>query len=221
MQLTENVHGFLWQSNTTNNANAYFIDGPRRILIDPGHRALFEHVENGLSTLGYNVSDIGLVISTHIHPDHVEGAGRFRELETLTALNEADWRLAERLDRYSDGLLHLRLAPISPDFFLTEGTLDVAGTRFQVYHTPGHSPGSISLYLEKDRALFSGDLLFQGGIGRTDLPGGNPRQLMESIKRLKTLDAEHLFPGHGGVVSGREAVRANFEDVERYYFEYL
>jgi len=75
------------------------------------------------------------------------------------------------------------------DFYLGEGDLEVGEHRFQILHTPGHSPGSVSVYWPERKALFTGDVLFPGGLGRTDLPGGNGAQLKESIRRLAELDA--------------------------------
>ena len=72
MHVTDNLHAFIWQSMTTNNCNAYLIDGPKRVLIDPGHRNLFEHVRRGLQQLDLTIRDIDMVICTHAHPDHLE-----------------------------------------------------------------------------------------------------------------------------------------------------
>ena len=80
----------------------------------------------------------------------------------------------------------------------------------KVFHTPGHSPGSVSLYWPDKKVLFTGDLIFKDGVGRTDLPGGDSSLLKESIKRLKGLEIEWLLPGHGDMVSGAKEVRANF-----------
>ena len=73
MKITNNLHAFVWESMTTNNCNSYLIGGSARVLIDPGHSRLFDHVELGLKELGLTTSDIGLVICTHAHPDHIEG----------------------------------------------------------------------------------------------------------------------------------------------------
>jgi hydroxyacylglutathione hydrolase len=69
--------------------------------------------------------------------------------------------------------------------------------------------------------LFTGDLVFNQGIGRTDLPGGNGETLKESIQKISGLDVSLLLTGHGDVVSGREAVRENFRMIEDYWFAYL
>lgn len=77
--------------------------------------------------------------------------------------------------------------------------------------TPGHSPGSICLYYEKEKALISGDTLFYLGVGRTDLPGGDTASLAQSLERLARLDIEYLVPGHGEMLKGRKAVEKNFQ----------
>jgi glyoxylase-like metal-dependent hydrolase (beta-lactamase superfamily II) len=79
MKIANNLHAFIWQSMTANNCNAYFIDGPTRVLIDPGHRALFEHVERGLGDLGLKTDDIDLIVCTHAHPDHLEAVQLFKQ----------------------------------------------------------------------------------------------------------------------------------------------
>ncbi|MDT8274293.1 MAG: MBL fold metallo-hydrolase, partial [Desulfomonilia bacterium] len=108
-----------------------------------------------------------------------------------------------------------------PDFFLKPGDLTVGELQFQVIDSPGHSPGSICLYWEKNKALFTGDVIFEQGIGRTDLPGGSSSLLKESILNLKALPVEYLLPGHGGYITGQEAVRENFTVVENYWFRHL
>jgi hydroxyacylglutathione hydrolase len=90
-----------------------------------------------------------------------------------------------------------------------------------VIYTPGHSPGSISLYLPETKILFTGDLLFKGGVGRTDLPGGNGSQLKESIKSLTQLEIEWLLPGHGEIVSGATDIKTNFDRVIQSVLNYI
>ena len=97
----------------------------------------------------------------------------------------------------------------------------VLSLELSVIHTPGHSPGSASLYWPLQKALFTGDLIFREGVGRTDLPGGDGSLLKESIKRLAELDVEWLLPGHGNFISGAKAVRKNFDQVEQFYFAYV
>ncbi len=91
----------------------------------------------------------------------------------------------------------------------------------EIIPAPGHSPGSVCIYWPARKALFSGDAIFNQGIGRTDLPGGSGMQLKESIMRIASLEAEILLPGHGTPVIGQKAVRDNFRIIEEYWFTYL
>ncbi|MFO7738706.1 MAG: hypothetical protein R6V46_09540, partial [Desulfatiglandaceae bacterium] len=70
-------------------------------------------------------------------------------------------------------------------------------------------------------ALFTGDLIFKQGLGRTDLPGGDGGLLKDSIKRISHLEVDYLLPGHGDIISGRDRVNSNFNDVEKTWFGYL
>jgi hydroxyacylglutathione hydrolase len=221
MEVTKNIHAFLWQSMTANNCNTYLINGPSPILIDPGHMSMFAHVEKGLEAIGMSLGDISLVICTHAHPDHIEGVQLFKRQATQVAFHESAWQLIKQMGRYAGLQNSIDLDAYAPDFFLEEGSLDVNGTELSIIHTPGHSPGSISLYLPANKSLFTGDLIFHEGVGRTDLPGGDGDQLKTSIQRLTGLDVEYLLPGHGEIVCGSEAVKRNFDSVVAYWFSYI
>lgn len=221
MKVTDNLHAFIWQSMTANNCNAYFIDGPSRVLIDPGHKSLFNHVELGLTQLGLALSDIDLVIGTHAHPDHLESVPMLKNNKTLFALHEAEWQWAATVGKQMSASFGIDLDDFRPDFYLKEGTLELGGLELNVIHTPGHSPGSVTLYWPAQKALFTGDLVFKEGVGRTDLPGGDGSLLKESIKGLMNLDVEWLLSGHGEIIAGAEKVKKNFEDVESFYFAYV
>ncbi|MCF8120660.1 MAG: MBL fold metallo-hydrolase, partial [Deltaproteobacteria bacterium] len=185
------------------------------------HLGLFDHVREGLSELGLGIADIGLVICTHAHPDHVEAVQLFRETGAQVAYHEAEWALVKTLMDQYGAAFQISLKAVRPDFFLTEGDLKVGDTHFQVYHTPGHAPGAICLYQESEKVLVTGDLIFKDGVGRTDVPGGDSSQLKESIRRMAALDVEVVLPGHGPVVSGAQAVKQNFQAIERFWFAHL
>lgn len=102
--------------------------------------------------------------------------------------------------------------PPDPDVMLAEGdTVTVGEIEFRVLFTPGHAPGHVSFYAPDNNVLFDGDVLFQRGIGRTDLPGGNFQQLMESIRqKILSLPPEtRVLSGHGGPTTVREEKRFN------------
>jgi hydroxyacylglutathione hydrolase len=221
MKILDSLHAFVWQSMTANNCNAYFIDGPTRILIDPGHRALFEHVDRGLKDLELKTDDIDLVVCTHAHPDHLEAVQVFKKKSALFALNEIEWQWAASEGRQMSAAFGIDMDALAPDFFLEEGALSVEGLELQVFLTPGHSPGSICLYWPVHKALFTGDLVFKDGLGRTDLPGGDRTGIKESIRRISQLDVELLLSGHGDVIAGAQEVKSNFERIESFWFNYV
>ena len=219
MKIMENLHGFLWSSMSANNCNTYLIDGPARILIDPGHAHLFGHVERGLRELGLDYDDIDLVLTTHCHPDHVEAVKLFKDRPALFTVHETDYNLMKMMGRSLGAALEMDA--YVPAFFLEEGDFSIKGLDFQVIHTPGHSPGSISLYWPEHKALFTGDVIFKGGLGRVDLPGGNGNTLKESIKRLSELKVEKLLPGHGDIIQDAALAQMNFRQVEQAWFAYI
>ncbi len=221
MKVVNNIHAFIWESMTANNCNSYLIDGPTRILIDPGHRAMFEHVERGLNELDLSIDDIDVIICTHGHPDHLEAVELVKGKNTRFAINEIEWQWIDTIGRPMSAALGIDMDAIRPDFFLQEGDLALKDLQFKVFHTPGHSPGSICLYYVEEKALFTGDLVFKDGVGRTDLPGGDSEKLKASIRRLVDLDVEWLLSGHGDVISGTQEVKANFEGIETYWFQYI
>ncbi|MCU0578321.1 MAG: MBL fold metallo-hydrolase [Desulfobacterota bacterium] len=218
MKIAEKLHGFLWRDQRANNGNTYFIEGPPRILIDPGHRHLFGRVETELARLALKPAHMDIVVATHAHPDHLEALSQFRE-PTLTALGREEYDFIRGAARQA-GWDWGGEGP-EPDLLLQEGELKLGELRFRILVTPGHSPGSICLYWEDQKALFTGDVLFQQGLGRTDLPGGNGAMLKESIRRLAALEVDILLPGHGEVIMGKAAVQANFRMVEDYWFNYI
>ena len=163
------------------------------IIIDPGDEA--KKILRKVSDLGL---DIKLIALTHGHIDHV---GALREVREATgaevAIHADDARsLKDQSIAMAFGLLYPDPPP--PDRLLKDGdSLDVGTLHFEVRHTPGHTPGGICLLGEG--VVFSGDTLFNYGIGRADLPGGNYSQLLESIRtRLMVLpDDTIVYPGHG------------------------
>lgn len=164
------------------------------VIIDPGGDAgkILKVVER----LGIKVS---MVINTHGHFDHIMAN---REIVEATGALLAIHRDDESLLRKGGGLFFLGVFVSSPppNLFLQEGDeVKVGKAYLKVIHTPGHSPGSISLYSPEEGVLFCGDVLFYMGVGRWDFPGGDYRVLMDSIlnKLLVLPDETIVYPGHG------------------------
>lgn len=217
MRILEKLYAFCWPDDKgVNNCNTYFLEGPPHVLVDPGHLRFFDHVEQHLKKMGYGIDAIDMVVCTHVHPDHFESTTRFREHKAVVALHELDWTLATSLQSAVD-VRQIDLDRWAPQLFLQSGPIDLGGNTWQVIHTPGHSPGSICLYWNKERVLISGDTVFNPGIGRTDLPGGDSGKIKASFERLRRLSIRHLLPGHGSPLSGEVEARQNFERIEMLY----
>ena len=144
--------------------------------------------------------DVVLIVDTHCHFDHVGGNGYFKEkYGAPLAVGYYDVNCLSRahLEAKIFGM-EVEQSP-EPDILLNDGdTLSVGFSKFKVIHTPGHTQGSICLYEPTEKILFSGDTLFFESVGRWDLPGGDYRALMGSIKKLFELpDDVFVYPGHG------------------------
>ena len=211
MRLSDDLYAFPWRVLNANNCNSYLIDGPFRILIDPGHQHLFTELRNSLRSLDIGPEDINLIIATHMHPDHIEAVQSFSSSSTMVAIHETEYHYFQERAAYYHGF------NVEPDFLLTEGTLRGGQVELEVIHTPGHSPGSICLYWPSHKALFAGDVIFEQGVGRTDLPGGSGDQLKKSIERLSSLNIELLLPGHGNILRGQKEIAQNFSLIENIY----
>jgi len=171
-------------------ANCYIVGlQGRGMIIDPGSdaRAILKEADDA----GLNIE---LIVATHSHIDHIRALSRVKA-ETrapfaMYSLGKGTGILGKLMSTF------VRLPP--PDIPLSEGQeVKVGNLRFKILHTPGHSPDSICLVGEG--VVFSGDTLFQLGIGRTDLPGGSYKELMDSLThKLMTLsDDTKVYPGHG------------------------
>lgn len=175
------------------------------VVIDPGDEA--ERILAVVKELGLTIK---YILNTHAHFDHILANGPLVEATGAPlALHPLDLPLL----RQSGGASLFGLsAPASPDpdLELAEGDSIRFGThRLQVLYTPGHTPGHVSFYEAQANLIFDGDVLFAGGIGRTDLPGGDYETLLNSInEKLMTLpDETTVCSGHGPITTiGRERV---------------
>lgn len=166
------------------------------VVIDPGDDAETIQAEIAREKLS-----IRWFLHTHAHLDHIGATQPLAEqTQAIACLHPDDLPLAEHVDRQA-ALFGLPSPPraLFPNFLKDGDQYRFGESVIEVLHTPGHTPGSVCFHLASEGRLFSGDTLFAGSIGRTDLWGGSYEQIIRSIKeRLLTLDERTLvIPGHG------------------------
>ena len=165
------------------------------MVIDPG-----DNIPQILPLARYGLT-LKQIVVTHAHIDHVGGAVQLKKATGAPVLlNENDLPLLKMMDMQAGwlGVAPPEVAP--PDMSAEEGmVVGIANHSAHVLHTPGHTQGSICLHFAKEKLLVAGDTLFAGSIGRTDLPGGNSRQILRSIhdRLLPLADETRVIPGHG------------------------
>jgi hydroxyacylglutathione hydrolase len=191
MNIEARITGFIEE-------NCYLVSHPgtcQTVVIDPGDNA-----PQLIARLKEMNATVVAYLLTHGHVDHLSA------LAALAAVfpapihlhpRDAAWCFTDRNDL--PGFYSAPAKPKSPVVPVAEGAiLELAGARWSVIETPGHTPGGVCYLLEDDRALFSGDTLFRGSVGRTDLPGGDARALAGSLRKLAALPEDlAVYPGHG------------------------
>ncbi|MFC1833914.1 MBL fold metallo-hydrolase [Thermodesulfobacteriota bacterium] len=221
MKLNEYVYLYLSPEQGENNCNSIVIDGKVPLLIDPGRQGALAGLMQSMDADGFDPSSIKLVIATHAHPDHMEGTVPFARAGAKIAISQQEERYMENEMRPMYVQQGQSMPEYMVDFWLTDGTLNLGKHEFRIIHGPGHSPGSLCIYWSRFRILVAGDVVFAGGVGRSDLPGGNGKQLKESIDRLSGLPVEFLIPGHGSPVQGAKENADNFIHVKNLFLQGL
>lgn len=184
--------------------NTYLVINEQKqaIIVDPGMYNGTELMEFHTYIEQHNITPV-FIYNTHAHIDHILSVDVIKQHYNIPfGLHTKEIPVLENANLAAQ-LYNLKLSAVPKvDHFINEGDLLFLGnSALRVLFTPGHSPGSISFYAPDEAFVISGDVLFQNGIGRTDLPGGNQEQLFESINsQLFTLpDNTEVYPGHGPV----------------------
>ena len=166
------------------------------MVIDPG-----DDIEDVLALLRKHNLQVKQIVITHAHIDHVGGAMKLRAATGAPILlNQNDYALLKMLDVQAAWIGMAAPGAVEIDQSVSTGDTVKAGAHTaSVLHTPGHTEGSICLYFPAEKTLIAGDTLFAGSIGRTDLPGGDSGQIIDSIQnRLLALpDETRVLTGHG------------------------
>ncbi len=182
------------------------------VIIDPGCNTPAEKSDMVQFIRGNELKPV-LLVNTHCHIDHVLGNKWVKETYQVDLLiHQQELVVLQTMEEISKMYgIYAETSP-APDRYLAAGERVTFGkSSMHVLFTPGHSPGSISLYAAEDKVVISGDVLFRSGIGRTDLPGGSYQVLMNSIcqELLLLPDETRVYSGHGPVTTIGEERRHN------------
>jgi glyoxylase-like metal-dependent hydrolase (beta-lactamase superfamily II) len=174
------------------------------IVIDPG-----DNVEGILSIVARHGLTVKAIAITHAHIDHIGGAAKLKAVTGAPVhMHDEDTVIYDHLEWQAAWLGVPTPERTGIDTLARDGArVTASGMEFTVFHTPGHTPGSICLWMPGERKLIAGDTLFFDSIGRTDLPGGDGRKILASIreKLFPLPDETHVIPGHGpSTTMGRE-----------------
>jgi glyoxylase-like metal-dependent hydrolase (beta-lactamase superfamily II) len=180
------------------------------IVVDPG-----DNIDAIVAVLAKHQLRVKAIVITHAHIDHIGGAAKLKAATGAPVyMNASDQELYDHLDVQAGWLGMETPEKTSIDAEAREGeTLSLGDAAFHILHTPGHTQGSVSIWIPSENKLVAGDTLFRDSIGRTDLPGGDGRKILRSIRdKLLTLPQDAVVvPGHGpNTTIGREKERNPF-----------
>ncbi len=193
-------------------ANCYIISDDNGVgaVIDPG-----DFNSSLLSVISESaIKELKYIILTHGHFDHISGVGRLKEkYPNAQILIGAGDSYFLQSDLFSGAAYFgYSFTPCTADKLLYNGNvINVGNIEIKAFSVPGHSPGGMFFYIENENIMFTGDTLFKGSVGRTDLQGGNHPALMKSVKLLKNFPKETvLYPGHGESTTVEQECMYNF-----------
>ncbi len=193
-------------------SNMYVVDGC--MLIDTGTGMRAKELDSALKEAGVSHDKITSIVNTHGHFDHLGGNILFENATVLA--HDLCANIIEGADNMKSyahwfgGALEKRNCVRLKD----KDIVRAKDTKLDVIHAPGHSDGSICLFDKKSGVLFSGDVIFKNGYGRTDLSGGDGAKLRHTLRKLSQYDIKKILPGHGGIIEkGSAHINATIDKI--------
>ena len=200
-------------------ANTYVIRGEQTVLIDPGLGNYLGLLLKEMQEDGIAPKEVDVIAITHLHPDHCDATAALKDVSgAKVAVHSSQWEYRDMLLEAASRVLGIEAKKFEVDFVFEDS---LEHTELRIQHTPGHSPESICFYAVDKKTLISGDLVFDKGIGRTDLPFGNNEALINSINTISALDTELLLPGHGAILKGQSNVKMNYDFIREHYLQWM
>jgi hydroxyacylglutathione hydrolase len=203
-----NVHVF-YSSNY--GSNVFFLIGRKIAVIDASTGNNAGEITSGLKSLKIKPEEVDLLLFSHGHADHFGCASLFSKAEKRMHEFDAEKIAFKDSEFTGSGVFGEKAFPKIDSHYKEGEEIDIKPFTLKVLFTPGHTAGSVCFYEEKQGLLFSGDTLFSGGCGRTDLVSGNESRLTESIEMLSKIDFKTLLPGHGLIL--KQGIKANTAEV--------
>jgi len=200
-------------------SNIYIIKGKNATVIDCGTGLHSKYITDKISEI-IDLSEIKQIILTHEHYDHCGGVRNLSNEINGKVKILAHEKASDKIEKGESDFAAM-LGGVMPkmpvDIRLKDNDeIQIGDENFQVINTPGHTPGCICLYNDRNKVLFSGDTVFAyGSFGRYDFPGGNIHDLKKSIQRLEKLDVSNIYPGHESIVEndGNKHLKKSLQNI--------
>ncbi|MBI2172867.1 MAG: MBL fold metallo-hydrolase [Candidatus Aenigmarchaeota archaeon] len=193
MQVFRNIHVL---PGVEGDCNVYIADD--ELVIDTGTGRFFPDMKREIESIS-DIATLKTIINTHHHFDHTGGNKKFRDwLCAEIHIHQKDRDCLESGETLAEAFGERPRVTTVDRLLKDKSIIKTKNFRFEVIHTPGHTPGSVCLYDRAKRILISGDTIS----GRTDFPGGSREDMTKSLRKLSELNISYLFPGHGAAKSG-------------------